>query len=308
VRTSRRPLGRTAAVLALAAVLAACTGQDPTPAAPAGPVGPFPLTVDNCGQRLTVAAPPARVVALDQVAAEDLLQLGAASAVVGAPAADEAVFPTVAAAYKRLPVLAGGAAVAAAKPDLVVGDLDSGSFTGPGRSRVDLNARGIPSFALRCQHEAPDGAQVFSRYIELGRILGVPERAEGSVREAQAALSTTARALGDAPPVGAFLYRSGRGPLGTYGVDSPADYGLRLAGGRNVAAGATEVSVHTVLAAAPAAVVAADGKSVPAALRGARLCVVGRHAFGTPARMARDVARLGGCLHPGRPVPTYPAS
>jgi iron complex transport system substrate-binding protein len=329
--------GRAAAGLALAAaLLAGCSGPDSGatavpggPAIPGGPSapggapaaapGPYPLTVDNCGQKLTLDRPPTRVVALDQVAAENLLQLGLARVLVGTAAADDAVFPTVAAAYRAVPVRAGRDALTAARPDIVVGDLDTDSYGGAHYSRSELAERGIRGFTLRCGDEAPDPARVFSRYVELGRIFGVADRAEATVKEVQAALGRTAQAVGDVGPVDTFVHRSGTGPLVTAGGAGEPDFGLRLAGGRNVFGDRTdqaspEVDAAAVVAADPAVVVAAAADrpfltralAGTRAVRAGRFCPLDRYAFGTPVRLARDVNRLAACLHPAARIPAAP--
>jgi len=132
VRTTlRRALpGATSAAVAalLAAVLTGCGASEPVDAAPTAVAGTegrtqYPLVLENCGQQVTVEAPPRRAVSLDQGSTEILLSLGLADRMVGTASWTDPVLEPLAADNERVPRLADNApsyeVLVGAEPDFV---------------------------------------------------------------------------------------------------------------------------------------------------------------------------------------------
>lgn len=324
-------------VIAVALGTVACrsesgTGQVAGTPAPTSPG--FPLSVSNCGQNVLFERPPERAVTMDQIATETLLHLGLSGAMVGTAFATDAIFPTVADAYKRVPVLAAKypskEVLIAASPDFVLGNMDFFTYSGfpPGANftRRELTDRGIATYTLQCQGEQPDAELMFTRFKELGRIFGVGSRADAIVEGVRSSLAATAAALDRVPPVKVFVYRKGGGPMTTYGGGGTADYGLRLSGGRNIfdykpSLPPPEVSTEAVIDRNPQVILISnedaespEDKKATArrlltettAVKANRFCTTDFFAFGTLFRLARDVNVVGACLHPDITFPTFP--
>ncbi|MFY1702908.1 ABC transporter substrate-binding protein [Micromonospora sp. WMMA1923] len=292
------------------------------------------MTISNCGQEVTFDAPPKRVVAMDQISTESLLHLGLTDAIAGTAFRNDEIFPAVSAEYAKVKVLAemypSKEVLLSAEPDLVVGNIDFFTYSGfpPGSNftRQELGDKGIKSYTLQCQNEQPDPERMFVRFAELARIFGAEPKAQQIITQVRESLARTETALGGATPVPTFIYRSGSGPLSTFGGGGGSNEGLRRAGGQNIFDDKAplpppEVSVESVAALNPKAVVISDedeqspqekerflrdilGQSD--AVREGRFCVTDFYAFGTPFRLARDVNVVGRCLHPDKSFPTFP--
>lgn len=123
-----------------------------------------PLTFSDAdGHALRLAHPATRIVSLMPSATETLVALHAAGQLVGRTTYDTA------SALRKLPLVGGGVdpnteRLAALRPDLVV------TWEGErnGRIRSDLEAVGIPVFAIR----AEDTTDVFRNIGDLGRLSG----------------------------------------------------------------------------------------------------------------------------------------
>jgi iron complex transport system substrate-binding protein len=161
----RIPLAITVAIIAAACRPAPSSQTDPPTRFPA--VGPQRvaglLLVDADGRTLRLARPATRIVSLVPSATETLVALHAAGQLVGRTTYDTA------SAVRRLPLVGGGVdpnteQLVALRPDLVVA-WEGGRN---GRVRRDLEAAGIPVFAVR----AVDTADVFRNIDELGRLSG----------------------------------------------------------------------------------------------------------------------------------------
>lgn len=69
----------------------------------------YPLTIDNCGESVTVDAPPQRVVSLDQNSTEILLSLGLEDRLIGSASWTDPVRENLADANETVPRLADNA-------------------------------------------------------------------------------------------------------------------------------------------------------------------------------------------------------
>ncbi|MGA6161554.1 ABC transporter substrate-binding protein [Amycolatopsis magusensis] len=248
--------------IALALVLLSAAGCAPAPAtAPAGA-----NTVQDCqGKDVTIPEPPRRVVALDGWAAQSLVRLGLGDRIVGVgftgPLTAEsepfrgelAKIPVLAA--KSIPVTE---VVAAQSPDAVVTAFSS--FGGaPGTAKdADLATMGAVGVAACQPRQAGELSVTYDFLTKLGRVFGVPERAERLIgelrgRETAVADRTAAApkprvlALADNPVAGQPVKSLGGGTIGNALI--------RLGGGTNIFAGVTamhaDVSPEKVIEADP---------------------------------------------------------
>ncbi|MEV7018118.1 ABC transporter substrate-binding protein [Streptomyces sp. NPDC093991] len=249
----RRPAVRaTAAALALAAALltAGCgssrdTAQDAK--APAAPAAGFPVTVDNCGVRTTYEKPPARVVTIHQHPAELMLALGLKDHMVGTAFPDSPVLPELRKDYASIPELArkepSFETVLEADPDLVYGGYGSAFAENEGRSRTAFADAGIDTHLNReyCGRKRVTMRDTYDEIRTVGRIFGVPERADALVADLADRVEKAAGKVADAPKVPVFVYDSGDRTAFTAGGKSLGTELIRLAGGENVFADLDDV-------------------------------------------------------------------
>ncbi|ETD91477.1 ABC transporter substrate-binding protein [Rhodobacter capsulatus] len=111
----------------------------------------YPLTIENCGQKVTFAKAPERTVALGQNSAEILLLLGLEDRMAATAFWPNSVLPELAAAHDKVEVLTVEfptlEAVLAQQPDFVPAMLVT--LMGPDSKvtkREDLEALGIPTY------------------------------------------------------------------------------------------------------------------------------------------------------------------
>lgn len=207
-------------IVMLSAMLACAT-----PSLAAG----FPVTIDNCGARVTIAAPPQRVVTIKSTATEMLLALGLADRIVGVAFQDGPLPPEW--AGTPLPVLAeklpNQEVVLETEPDLVYGGWES-NFSGDGAGeRPALAALGVASYvspaACRAAPYKPEKLtfdQLFGQIAEMGAIFGIEEKAEALIAQQKAALAAIVPDTGGHT---ALWYSSGtKAPYVGAGTGAPA--------------------------------------------------------------------------------------
>lgn len=183
--------------------------------------GGFPLTIGNCGATLTLEAPPERVVAVKSSMVELVLALGLGERLVGVAFLDGPV-PTQAGpdgaplAVPELPILSDRVpaqeVVLQTAPDLVLAGWESVLTPSGAGGRDSYAALGIATYvapvACRSGPDRPDRItfeHVFEQTLQVGRMLGVPERAERLVAEQRAQLATVEPTAG----LSALWYSSG---------------------------------------------------------------------------------------------------
>lgn len=200
---------RSAALVTLVAAaclpLAACgpdgaQGASPTTAAPTAAAA-FPVTVDNCGTDVTVAAPPQRIVTIKSSTTELVLALGLGDRLVGTAFSDGPLPAWLAdAPGAGAPVLADRVpsheVVLEAEPDLVLAGWESNFSPDGAGERADLHALGIATYVApsACKDPAyqPNPLtfdDVFAEITEAGSLLGAPEAAADLVASQQAQLA-----------------------------------------------------------------------------------------------------------------------
>lgn len=110
----------------------------------------YPLTLENCGQEVTIDAAPARVVSLDQNSTEILLSLGLEDRIVGTASWTDPVLDTLAEANEGVPRLADNAptyeVLLGADPDFVTASFGRHYTEGGVVTRERLQETGIGSY------------------------------------------------------------------------------------------------------------------------------------------------------------------
>jgi iron complex transport system substrate-binding protein len=207
---------------AVVAVLAATTtgcGSPGEPAAGASGAAPNPVAITNCGLPVAVPAPPRRALTMEQNATEIMLSLGLADRMVGTSYQTDPVLPELAAAYRKVPVLAklypSREAVLNARPDFVYSTFTSAYATEAAGARQDLAGLGVPAYLSRFACEEPATGEravtfdgIFAEITEIATLFGVAGRGEAVVADQRARL---AAAKQSAPPADTSLlwYYSG---------------------------------------------------------------------------------------------------
>ncbi|MEW9550711.1 ABC transporter substrate-binding protein [Nonomuraea sp. NPDC050783] len=264
-------------VLAAALTLAACS-QAPA-ARPAGraaaPQAGFPVTVHNCGRELTFDRPPAKVVTGYHPALETLLALGLGDRIAGRTNFAESPFlPGQKEQYDRIPeisptiMLPQKEVMLAQGADFVLDNAMASFDAAGGYATVEeLDAAGSPVYILGgwCSPEEVLRFTIddtFTDLRNLGRIFGVPDRAEKLAGELRARLAEVDKRVAGRTPVRVLATDGGKGPVNAYGGLGITNQMITLAGGVNVLAGVkgdyTEVSAETISAARPEALLVSD--------------------------------------------------
>ncbi|MEV5330733.1 ABC transporter substrate-binding protein [Streptomyces werraensis] len=227
-----------------------CTSSDASggdaKTAAAVPAG-FPVTIGNCGVRTTYDKPPSRVVTIHQHPAELMLALGLKDRMVGTAFPDSAVLPELKKDYEAIPELAkkepSFERILDAGPDFVYGGYGSAFAENEGRSRKAFADAGIDTHLNReyCGEKRVTMKDTYDEIRTIGKIFGVPDRADELVAGLQARVGKTITAVKGTPRVSVFVYDSGDKSAFTAGGKSLGTELIRLAGGENVFADLDDV-------------------------------------------------------------------
>ncbi|WP_435126864.1 ABC transporter substrate-binding protein [Actinacidiphila sp. bgisy144] len=275
-RARTRPLRLPAAAAALLATgcLAACTGA-PAASGPASSATArssiAPVSVRSCGVATTVAAPPKRLVTLNEGATEVALALGLQSRMAGTAYLDDTIPAKWKAAYDSVPVLSkeypSKEKLLAARPDFLYASYTS-AFTGKvAGTRAELAAEHIGSylspFGCADAKQVPTASfeAVWGELADIAAVFGVPQRAAAIERQQKTALAALA-AQGAGKGLDVLWYDSGtKSPYVGAGHGGPQTV-LDAVGAHNVfgtlKGGWQNVSWEQVAAADPDAIVLAD--------------------------------------------------
>lgn len=192
---------------------------------------------------ITYTEEPQRVVSLAGFATEMLLALGLEDRIVGYAWQDNAVLPQYEEAFAELNRLCdpgmdpGEEVVLAAQPDLVLSwaswsDEDYFNYQ-------NLAKHGISAYGFHSErHSGGSLEDVYTDFINLGKIFHVEDRAEALVSEMRQNIDETAARVADAEPVRVFVCDSSSTMENTMTVAGglPQEI-LEKAGGENVFTG-----------------------------------------------------------------------
>lgn len=278
----------------------------------------FPVSVENCGRTLTFDAPPRRVVTGYQPVLETLLALGLQDRVVGRVTFTEngpdGFLPGQKEAYERIPQISdsiafpGREVMLAQDADLVISEGWYNFDASRGKATIDeLTDAGTPVFLTGgwCDDASQRRFQIADTLRDvrdLGRIFGVPERAEQVVTEMRAILDEVRTAVADRPPVPVLAVDGGAGPVRAYGGKGLTQRLIEAAGGVNVLAHVpddlTGVTVEEVATTRPAAMIVSDYQPGPSA--GEKFASVAAVVPDSPAARERRYLPLPAAgQHPG---------
>jgi iron complex transport system substrate-binding protein len=236
------PVRRTAAATLAALLLAGCGAEV---ADPAGDVDR--ITVQRCGEEVDYTTPK-RAVVYEGGSADKMFALGLTEHVHGyvmPPANPPVTTSPWAGEYAKVRFLSDDLLnkelVVDAKADFVVAGWNSGFSDKRGITPAILDGLGIQSFMhTESCFNYPGFPQrvtpfegLYSDLDRLGRIFGVPERADEVVRDYRTRVDAVrAQAPTDRLPV--FLYDSGTDQPFTAGRQVPPNDIISFAGGRNI--------------------------------------------------------------------------
>ncbi len=186
----------------------------------------YPVTIENCGRKLTFEKAPERVVSLWQPQNELLLALGVRDHIVAfagmyAPLPDD-----LAAAAKGIPSLGESMdwpskeVLLSQQPDLIVSELLEGFAFDPAQGRAteaELAADGIQVYsASACTIADYPNKRIETVYGDLenlGKIFGVADRAQALISDMKARQAEIVAKVADLPTVRVAFYNGGEGPL-----------------------------------------------------------------------------------------------
>lgn len=237
----------------------------------------FPVSVENCGTTVTVAAPPQRILAIKSTSLELLLALGVGDRVIGQAFIDSPVPPEWTAAAAKIPVISDQAPaqepVLQLEPDLIVAGWESNLAADTAGTRDTLAAKGIASFVspAACKEKQYQPAKLtfpllFDEFTEVGRLLGVPDRATALIAQQKRLLASVQMAKTGTT---ALWWSSGADtPYVGAGIGAP-EMVMESAGLTNIAAGVkdtwTSLGWEPIIAANPDVIVLVDASWNPAA-------------------------------------------
>nr|WP_203625702.1 ABC transporter substrate-binding protein [Streptomyces sp. SID9913] len=192
-----RPAHCSVLLLTGALLLTACgSGSDSGSSPKSGGSDAGAVTFDNCGQKVTVEAPPKRAVSLNQGTTEILLSLGLADRVVGTATWTDPVMKGLEKVNAKVPRLGDNQPsferVLDTEPDFVASSFTSTLSKGGVASREKFEELGVPTYLSPADCEGKDNSgdgdgsrtkpltmeTVYREVRELARVFGVDERGE----------------------------------------------------------------------------------------------------------------------------------
>ncbi|WP_295784506.1 ABC transporter substrate-binding protein [uncultured Microbacterium sp.] len=206
-----RALALPLVLAAVGALLAGCGASEAVPAATSSTGGEgrtaYPLTITDCGRQVTVDAPPARVVSLDQDSTEILLSLGLEDRLVGTASWTDPILDSLAEANATVPRLADNAptyeVVLGADPDFVTASFGRHFAQGGVATRDRFAETGIPTYLspTDCDGDVSVNAGgtrtapltvdvLYGEIRDLARIFDVADRGEALVASLQQRAAT----------------------------------------------------------------------------------------------------------------------
>jgi len=217
IRTAPVPLRRRTAALLIAPalLLTACGGSEgdsadgETEKSAAG----FPLTLTDCGQKVTLKSAPKRVVSLNQGTTEILLSLGLADRIAGTATWTDPVLKGLEKANATVPRLADNnpsfEKALDAEPDFVTASFVSTLGKGGVATREQFEKLGVPTYASpsdcagKDNDSGGDGSRstpltldiVYGEIRDLSRAMGVKKRGDKLVAQLKARVTKATTGL-----------------------------------------------------------------------------------------------------------------
>lgn len=189
----------------------------------------YPLSLDNCGQTVTLDAAPERVVTIKSTATELLLSLGLGDRIVGVGFQDGPLPPHLELAGSGLPVLSeklpSQEVVLETEPDFIYGGWESNFAADGAGERPTLAQLGVATYVApaACRSIKPVKLtfdQLFAEITEMGAIFDVEDAEANLVSEQRAALAAVQP---DTRGLTALWYSSGtKTPYVGAGSNAPA--------------------------------------------------------------------------------------
>ncbi len=244
----------------------------------------YPLTLENCGQKITYTHAPKRAVALGQNSAEILLLLGLQDRMVGTAFWPSKVLPQLADANAKVKLLTVEMprleSILAEDPDFVAAALPS--LIGPNSKvakREDFEKMGVPTYlspgtclasgtakdayGSRDQLWSPELA--YREIDDLSRIFDVPARGQALIADLKARVEKARQTAEKAWLAGKsyLFWFSSPSPLAdayVAGKNSASGYIATVLGGRNAVTNETEwptMSWESIIATQPDVIVVA---------------------------------------------------
>ena len=146
-----------------------------------------PVTIENCGVSITYDQPPQRAVAMAQHATEVMLTLGLQDHMVGTAYLEDPILPDLADAYSQIPVLSdtypSREVFLGVEPDFLYAGWVSAfrdEVAGPREALLELNINSYLAHA-NCVESKATIEDVFTDFLNIGKIFGVSDRAEAYV-------------------------------------------------------------------------------------------------------------------------------
>jgi len=224
----------------------------------------YPLTLENCGQKITYTHAPERAVALGQNSAEILLLLGLQDRMVASAFWPSKVMPQLAKANEKVKLLTVEfprfESVLAEDPDFVASALPS--LIGPNSKvakREDFDKMGVPTYLSpgTCLADggskAPYGSRnqlwspelTYREIDELSRIFDVPARGQALIADLKARVKKARQTAEKAGVTGKsylFWFSSPSPSADAYvaGKNGASGYIASVLGGRNAVQNETE--------------------------------------------------------------------
>ncbi|PRY69900.1 iron complex transport system substrate-binding protein [Glaciihabitans tibetensis] len=259
-------------VAVVAFTLAGCSAaaDDATPPAADPASADSPVTVDNCGFDLTVAAAPERIVTIKSTSTEMLLALGLGDRIIGTGFPDGDVPEKWSAEAADIPLISEFApsqeAVIALEPDFVYGGWESNFTAETAGERPVLQNLGIDTYVSPAACKEPGYQpekltfdEVFSEIAEAGTVFGAEAAAAEVVADQEAELAAIDA---DSRGLSALWYSSGTDtPYVGAGIGAPQMM-LDALGLENIAADVndtwTSLSWEAIVDADPDVIVLVD--------------------------------------------------
>ncbi|WP_440902193.1 ABC transporter substrate-binding protein [Actinosynnema sp.] len=276
-----RPTATALTAAALSALLLSSCGASVRPQAEAPQAQGYPVTVTNCGQELTFDRAPERVVAYDSGIVETVFALGLtdrlAGYVMSGSKNNDIEGSPWKAEYERAPRLGvdriSKESILEAGADFVYAGWNYGFSEDRGLTPAHLDELGVRSYVLSesCRNGVGTTSRgtmapleaLYTDLRNLGKIFGVPERAERLVAEYQEVVrQAEATVPADRPRPKVFLYDSGADKPFTGGKYAASNEIITRGGGDDVMSGVldswTTVTWESVVEANPDVIVIND--------------------------------------------------